>query len=473
MTLPSTTPTPAGAATTNHDPLAEGGRVRTATAAGVYIPCAGKVLLVHHAMSDTWVLPGGKAEHESPRQCAEREAREELGVPVTVQRLLAVHHLTGAKPMFPGAQTIPGAYPCNIMIYLGEIDEADTDRIKVPSDELHGWAWKDPKDAASSGHMEETNAAGLLACARAFRTGGVAYLEDGTELPPPAPEKDEPDALLPGGSRIDLSQPSTARIIEALAGGTNCYNADRAVADDLLKAAPCLPQIVKAEQAYPYRVVEHALALGIRQFLDLGTTLPPEGPSDEDYEDRLLHHRARLAGADADALRFLYVANDPVVMACAKTWLDDCDASHVIEADLNNTAAALARIARFPYLDLSRPVAVTLHGVLHWMNDDEVTAAMTALRSTLALGSVVSISHATADAHPAQAARVGARLTTAGFTIRPRSREQVRALFDGLELLDPGVVHTDAWHPQGPVLGLRASWAGVAVKPDPDRSTRS
>ncbi|GAA1165863.1 hypothetical protein GCM10009664_37240 [Kitasatospora gansuensis] len=151
-------------------------------ASGIYIPHPdGRVLLVHHARSKTWVLPGGKGEHESPRQCAAREGTEELRVPVEIGPLLSVHHLTGAKPLFPGAENIPGAYPCNLFTSTAHLAPADWDRITLPADELLGWDLFDVDQAVTTpGLMEQANAANLLACQSAYRTGITAYLEDGT-----------------------------------------------------------------------------------------------------------------------------------------------------------------------------------------------------------------------------------------------------------------------------------------------------
>ncbi|MFI5527044.1 NUDIX domain-containing protein [Kitasatospora sp. NPDC051853] len=159
-------------------------RVLSASSGSVLVTAPdGRVLLVHHARSGTWLLPGGKAETESPKACAEREGREELGVPVTVGRLLAVHYLTGAKPLFPAAARIPGAYPCTMFTFTGAIHPDDWDRIAIPAGELHGWATYEPEDAAQrAGLMESANAAHLLACVEAARTGATAYLEDGHQL---------------------------------------------------------------------------------------------------------------------------------------------------------------------------------------------------------------------------------------------------------------------------------------------------
>ncbi|GAA2842217.1 NUDIX domain-containing protein [Kitasatospora aburaviensis] len=161
-------------------------RVLTSAASGVYIrhpDASGRVLLVHHVRAGTWVLPGGKAEQESPRACALREGREELGVPVTVGRLLVTHYVTGRHELWPGARNIPGAYPCHLYTWQASIPVGRIEEIAVPAGELHDYGWFDVEEVTSEpGRMEFSNAANLLAAHRAHLTGTHAYLEDAVEF---------------------------------------------------------------------------------------------------------------------------------------------------------------------------------------------------------------------------------------------------------------------------------------------------
>ncbi|WP_165845409.1 NUDIX domain-containing protein [Streptacidiphilus pinicola] len=157
-------------------------RALFAAAAAAYIPHPddGRVLLVHHAKSNRWVLPGGKIEHdEPPKRGCEREAREEVGVNGIAGQLLTVCWLTAAAELWPGAATDnPYAYPCHMFTFHLPIDAADVDRIAVPAGEILAHHWWEPEEAAESGLMEQYNARNLLAATQVHRgERPTAYLE--------------------------------------------------------------------------------------------------------------------------------------------------------------------------------------------------------------------------------------------------------------------------------------------------------
>ncbi|WP_161624858.1 NUDIX domain-containing protein [Streptomyces spectabilis] len=150
--------------------------VTPVVAAATLIEHEGRLLLVHHARTGYWVVPGGKAEgRETPRECARREAREEIGVPVTVGRLLAFQHLPGGtygigdKPM-----------PCLLFVFAGTIDPADRSRVRIPEGELLGFDWVEPDRAVRL--TDATNTELLTAAVQAAANGTAAYLE----VAPPA-----------------------------------------------------------------------------------------------------------------------------------------------------------------------------------------------------------------------------------------------------------------------------------------------
>ncbi|WP_195911132.1 NUDIX domain-containing protein [Streptomyces kaniharaensis] len=155
-------------------------RARFSAAAAAYIAQPdGRVLLVHHAKADRWVLPGGKAEHnEPPLTTCRREAEEEIGVPVRVGRLLTFNWLTPAAALWPEAVDIDYAYPCHMLTFHATIDPADVERIKLPARELLAYRWWDVDEAAASGVMEQYNARNLLAATQVHRgERPAAYLE--------------------------------------------------------------------------------------------------------------------------------------------------------------------------------------------------------------------------------------------------------------------------------------------------------
>ncbi|MFD9483631.1 NUDIX domain-containing protein [Streptomyces sp. NPDC059991] len=145
----------------------------------------GKVLLVHHAGTGHWVMPGGKTDDtpgggETPRRCCEREAREETSVPVTVGRLLVVQWLPSGR----NGRYEVNPFACHLFVFAATIGPQDHARIRVPDAELLGWGWWDPAEAP--GVMDATNTRLLTAALRASAGTGPApaYLE---ELPPYAP----------------------------------------------------------------------------------------------------------------------------------------------------------------------------------------------------------------------------------------------------------------------------------------------
>ncbi|KAB7835545.1 NUDIX domain-containing protein [Streptomyces mobaraensis] len=142
--------------------------------AGVYIQRAdGRVLLVHHAKTGAWVIPGGKAEAgESPRQCARREAHEETGLSGRVGRLLAVQHLSPDR--WWGTKYIPDAY--ELFVFALDVAPADYERVRVPEQELHGWGWFAPE--AGLALMDATNRVLFAAAVQAAQSGTCCYVED-------------------------------------------------------------------------------------------------------------------------------------------------------------------------------------------------------------------------------------------------------------------------------------------------------
>lgn len=156
------------------------GRAVSSAAAGALITRGdGEVLLVQHARSRTWVLPGGKAEWgEPPAATCAREVAEELGVPATVGRLLVYNWMTIRAELFPGAAASEHAYPCHVFTFHATLAPEAQERIRTPERELLGWRWWDLEEACAPGVMEPYNARNLRAAHTAWREDrGAAYLE--------------------------------------------------------------------------------------------------------------------------------------------------------------------------------------------------------------------------------------------------------------------------------------------------------
>jgi len=241
-----------------------------------------------------------------------------------------------------------------------------------------------------------------------------------------------------GRIEIDTSTPNPARIYDYLLGGKDHFPADRTAAEEILAAVPQARAGARENRAFLGRAVRYLAAeAGIRQFLDIGTGLPTQGN---------VHQIAQAIAPDAPVV---YVDNDPVVHAHAAALLAGGHTVAVL-GDLRQPEAILAHPEVRRVLDFGRPVAVLLVAILHFVRDEEDPAGIVArLRDGLAPGSYLVVSHATADFHPEVAAKVTAVYEQATAPLVLRSRDQIGRLFDGFELVAPGLVQPAAWRPDG------------------------
>ena len=249
-----------------------------------------------------------------------------------------------------------------------------------------------------------------------------------------------------------------ARVTNYWMGGRSNFAADRQLARELMAADPEVVASVRSNRAFLRRVVRYLAAdAGIDQFLDVGTGIHTAGNTHE------------LAQRIAPAARIVYVDNDPIVLAHARTRLtgDAPGATACIEADLRNTDVILRESAGI--LDFMRPMALLLSGILDCIPDaDDPQGIVTKLAAALPAGSYLVISHPASDIHPDATAKGAALMSRAlmrDVTFRPR--DDVLRLFGGLDLLDPGLVPVNQWR-HGPGGGGQKAlpiWVGVARKP--------
>ncbi|WP_416981945.1 SAM-dependent methyltransferase [Streptomyces sp. T028] len=265
---------------------------------------------------------------------------------------------------------------------------------------------------------------------------------------------------LPENSRIDITQPHTARIWNYWLGGKDNYEVDRAAGDRIRELHPGIGEYARADRLFLGRAVTHLVAeAGIRQFLDIGTGLPTADNT---------HEVAQRLAPDA---RVVYVDNDPLVLAHARALLTSTPEGRTdyLDEDLRNTDAILRHAEKT--LDLAEPVALMLLGVVIFVGDDEDPYGLVRrLLDRLPAGSHLVLSHTiTSPAMPDvdEAVRFWNEHGTPKLT--QRTPERVARFFDGLELLEPGVVSCSRWRPapQGPGWAEPAEVAmfgGVARK---------
>ncbi|MEV0163606.1 SAM-dependent methyltransferase [Nonomuraea fuscirosea] len=270
-----------------------------------------------------------------------------------------------------------------------------------------------------------------------------------------------------GGPRLereslgfDPSTPSVARLYDYFLGGKDNFAADRAAAEKILEVAPELPAAARANRAFLGRAVRHLAGSGITQFLDLGTGLP--GPGN-------VHEVAQEVDPGA---RVVYVDHDPVVLVHARALLEGQGGTTVVEGDLRGPEAILRDPAVLGAIDFSRPVGVLLVAVMHHITDSERPGGIiAALRAAMAPGSFLVMSHGTSEARPAAVERCTEVYRSAGLPLTVRDRARIGELFEGFELVDPGLVWLPQWRPDLPdvvdfAAGPQSSLAlcGVGIK---------
>jgi hypothetical protein len=256
---------------------------------------------------------------------------------------------------------------------------------------------------------------------------------------------------------FDTSVPHIARVYDYWLGGKDNFAADRELGERTLQAYPNLVFSVRANRAFLARAVRFLAAeAGIRQFLDIGTGIPTANNT---------HEVAQRAAPDS---RIVYVDNDPIVLSHARALLKSSrqGACAYLDADLRDPEAILAAAAGT--LDFTKPVAVMLIAVLHFIGDDaQAGAIVSQLMDACVPGSFVVISHVGGDIDAEQQTEMVRRLNeSVAEKATMRDRAGVTRLFAGLELLDPGVVRVSAWRPDSELEAARPTglWGGVARK---------
>lgn len=239
--------------------------------------------------------------------------------------------------------------------------------------------------------------------------------------------------------QIDTSRPHPARMYDAYLGGKDNYAADREAVRTILEVAPEIRDTAVANRAFLARAVRFlAGEAGIRQFIDVGAGLPSAGNVHE------------IAGQVAPGARVVYADNDPIVCAHARALLAGHDSTAIVQADLRDPAAILGDPKVTDLVDFSQPVALLLVAVLHFISDaDNPARIIDGFHDALAPGSFLALSHGTADFRPGPAQEAAAVYDRATSAATLRDRAQIAALFDGWDLVEPGLVQVPLWRPDG------------------------
>jgi O-methyltransferase involved in polyketide biosynthesis len=241
---------------------------------------------------------------------------------------------------------------------------------------------------------------------------------------------------------IDVTVPHSARIWNYWLGGKDNFQADRAAGDEFLEHYPEQRDKARACRHFLLRTVRHlAVEEGVRQFLDIGTGLPTANNT---------HEVAQRYAPDS---KIVYVDNDPLVLAHARALLTSSPEgeTNYIDADLHDPESVLAEAAKT--LDFTRPIALLLIGVLgHIADYDEARSILARLVDRLPPGSFLVESDGT-DTSDAYEAALESYKDNGGEPYNSRTPEQVAGYYEGLELLEPGVVPIGEWRPDETVFG--------------------
>ena len=259
--------------------------------------------------------------------------------------------------------------------------------------------------------------------------------------------------------RFDTTVAHPARVYDFWLGGKDNFQADRVAGQQVLEAQPGILFGVQANRAFLGRAVRLLAGdLGIRQFLDIGTGIPT------------IDNTHEVAQSVAPQSRIVYVDNDPIVLSHARALLASGPegATAYVDADLREPDTILAAAAAT--LDFSQPVAIMLLLILHLIPDASDPYAIVArLLDALPSGSYLAISHPPKDLQAAEAAEAVKRYNELVCTPQTRrTRAEVSRFFNGLELLDPGIVMLHQWRPDPDTAappGAISSHCGVARKP--------
>lgn len=262
---------------------------------------------------------------------------------------------------------------------------------------------------------------------------------------------------------IDPHRPSIARVYDAVLGGKDNYEVDRAVRDELFAMDPEAVHLARDNRAWLARVVRYlAGTVGIDQFLDCGSGLPTAENT---------HEVAQRVNPDGHVV---YVDDDPVVLAHARALLTPDGSTALVGADIRDPAAVLGSPEVAELLDLSRPVGLLHAGILHHVDDDEDPhGVLEGYVRRLAPGSHVAVSHfyTPGDDSPLAERAAAVEAVLLGGALgrgRFRTRAEIQRFFDGLEMVEPGLTHLAEWWPDGPPpeLGLhrRIMLGGLARK---------
>ncbi len=241
-------------------------------------------------------------------------------------------------------------------------------------------------------------------------------------------------------SEEPTERPNAARYYDYLLGGYHNFAVDRKLGDQIINAFPDIRLGALANRAFLRRAVKFMCQQGVDQFLDIGSGIPTSGNVHE------------VAQKINPAAHVVYVDIDPIAVIHSQAILKDNPNASIIQEDIHNIKEILTHPTFTELIDLRRPVGVMLLSVLHFVLDEgQLQRILGTLKENLASGSFMAISHYSVEGASSETiARISRFYGSTKTPAVSRTLAETTRLFDGFELLEPGVVHIQLWRPESP-----------------------
>jgi hypothetical protein len=260
---------------------------------------------------------------------------------------------------------------------------------------------------------------------------------------------------------VDTTVPNPARVYDFWLDGDHNFAADRELGEKILEIMPGIRDAARLNRAFLRRAARYMVDAGIRQFLDVGAGIPTVGN---------LHEIVQQADPSC---RVVYVDRESVAVAHSELLLQDNDRCAVLQADLRDVDEIFAGAGKL--LDPDQPTGVFMLLLLHFVPDSwDPSGILARYRERLAPGSFLALTHVAADTESTgldEAIEVYTNRQNQQNQPFPRTHDQVLRFFDGLDLVEPGLVGCAMWNPQGagdmsddPAINT-LPYAGVGRKP--------
>lgn len=268
--------------------------------------------------------------------------------------------------------------------------------------------------------------------------------------------------------QLDTDKAHPARVYDYFLDGKTNYPADREAAEAMIeRGLPTARRDARASRDFMVRAAGYMVDHGVRQFLDIGTGIPTSPNLHEVVQER------------APESRVVYTDNDPIVLAHSRALHTSTPEGRTLylHADATDPDTILRADGLRDTLDFSQPVGLTLLLLLHWLPTDAGVRLVRTLVDDLAPGSHVVMSYLARDLFEdvGEAKKLeGTFVEGSTNQLRGATRAEVETLFEGLEMVEPGLVPTNRWRPQtvpvqvgNPALAdsdVVPAWSGIGVK---------